>query len=109
HSAREDEEFSIGVSGAADVVGVFNARVWYQYLTADPIGQSMCNWQHYASCCHGNRQQRRKQGAWLHPYPIGLKVSQCPAYSSDVVKFVTAAERCALESIEYDDFASKLN
>ena len=42
-------------------------------------------------------------------YPIGLKVSQCPAYSSDVLKFVTAAERYALESIEHDDFAGKLN
>jgi hypothetical protein len=37
-------------------------------------------------------------------YPIDVKVSQRPAYSGDVSKFVIDAERYASGRIERDDF-----
>jgi hypothetical protein len=74
HPAGGDKDFRIGVSEPADVVGVFNARVRYQYLTADPIGSPIGDWQHYSGHCHGGRQQRQKEGAWLDRQPFGPKV-----------------------------------
>jgi hypothetical protein len=49
-----------------------------------------------------NSGERKVRGFIL--YPIGLKVRQRPAYSGNVLKFVTAAERYASANIERDAF-----
>jgi hypothetical protein len=63
HDAGEDEDFRIGVSEVTDVVGVFDAGVGYQYLTADRIRPPLGDRQHCAGCRYSNRQQRRKESA----------------------------------------------
>jgi len=67
--AGEDEDFRIGVSDVTDVVGVFDAGVGYQYLTADRIGPPLGDREHCAGGRYSDRQQRRKEGAWLHRLP----------------------------------------
>src|SRR6516225_4952136 len=70
HAAKGDKDLRIGVSRAADVVGVFDARVGYHYLAADQIGPPVGDRQRGAGRCHGNPQQRRKKYAWLHIYSM---------------------------------------
>ena len=59
--ASGEEDFRIGVSEAADLVGIFDARVGYQYLAAHRIGRPAGDRQHCAGRCQGDRQRRQKE------------------------------------------------
>src|SRR5215831_1051289 len=109
HAVGRDEESRIGVSEAADVVGVFDARVGDEYLAADRIGPLAGDRQRGAGRGHRNPQQRRKKGAWLHHLPRRPKAAEHSVYSSDVLELIVKRDLYAAASIYHGRLESKLN
>ena len=109
HGAGEDEDFRIGVSEVTDVVGVFDAGVGYQYLTADRIGPPVGDRQRGAARCHGNPQQQRKEGAWLHRLPHRPKAAEARCIRVIFWNRLLTRDRYTAASIYRGRLKSKLN
>jgi hypothetical protein len=91
------EHFRIGVSDAADVVGMFDARVRYQWPPKESASPSISDI--VPAIAQAIQQQRQKENRWLHGVSIGLRVCKAPRMRVVFRKSSLGAERYATAAL----------